>query len=65
MPWFEDDSYPSGWRYEPRPGVEDTQAVPVVEPSPPAATAGEQDHTNPWFYAGEEAEPPADTGRPA
>jgi hypothetical protein len=31
----------------------------------PAATAGEQDHTNPWEYAGELADAPADTGRSA
>lgn len=65
MPWFEDDSYPSGWRFEPTGSVEQFQAVPPVEASPPAVTAGEQDHTNPWFFAGEEADAPTDTGRPA
>lgn len=25
---------------------------------PPAATAGEQDHTDPWHFAGEPAGPP-------
>jgi hypothetical protein len=34
------------------------------EAGPPAKTAGEEDHSNPWTYAGEDADPPADTGRP-
>jgi hypothetical protein len=47
-------------------GVEDTQVLPVITPVDPAsATAGEQDHTNPWFYAGADADPPSDCGRPA
>ncbi|WP_181778936.1 hypothetical protein [Pseudonocardia pini] len=65
MPWYEDSSYPSGWRYEPRSTVEDTHVLPVIEPSPPAATAGEQDHSDPWQYAGEPAGAPLDSGRPA
>lgn len=38
----------------------------LFDPFPPptgeprAATAGEQDHTNPWFYAGAWAPPPAE-----
>lgn len=44
--------------------------VPVTHPlsdddEVPAATAGEQDHSDPWVFAGEDADPPADTGRPA
>lgn len=32
---------------------------PVLSNSnPPAETAGEQDHTNPWLYAGPDADPP-------
>lgn len=31
-------------------------AWPLAEQ--PARTAGEEDHTNPWFYAGEPADPP-------
>lgn len=31
---------------------------------PRAATAGQQDHANPWIYAGEPAPPPLDVGRP-
>jgi hypothetical protein len=30
----------------------------------PAKTAGEEDHTDPWVYAGEDADPPEDLGRP-
>lgn len=37
---------------------------PTVPPEA-ALTAGEQDHSDPWRYAGEDADPPADTGRPA
>ena len=33
--------------------------LPSPNSNPPAETAGEQDHTNPWFYAGEPADPPA------
>ena len=36
-----------------------TGPIPQVQfLEPPAATAGEQDHTNPWWYAGEDADPP-------
>jgi hypothetical protein len=35
-------------------------AGPPAEDNPPAATAGEEDHTNPWFHAGESADAPAD-----
>lgn len=27
--------------------------------NPPAKTAGEQDHTDPWQYAGDDAPPPS------
>lgn len=27
----------------------------------PARTAGEEDHSNPWFYAGDDADPPGAT----
>ncbi len=32
--------------------------------SPPSKTAGEQDHSDPWAFAGEDADAPADTGKP-
>lgn len=32
---------------------------------PPASTAGEQSHENPWALAGAESDAPEDTGRPA
>ncbi|AIJ26353.1 hypothetical protein [Amycolatopsis methanolica] len=32
---------------------------------PAAVTAGEETHEDPWAYAGEDADAPADTGRPA
>jgi hypothetical protein len=39
--------------------------VEVTEESEqPATTAGEEDHRDPNFYRGEEAEAPADTGKP-
>jgi hypothetical protein len=40
----------------------DTDLAAAV--NPPASTAGEEDHTDPWALAGEDADPPADTGRP-
>lgn len=43
--------------------ADDTATGPV--PVTPSRTAGEQDHTDPWRYAGAEADPPADCGRPA
>jgi hypothetical protein len=43
------------------PTAADPLAVPV---NPPAATAGEEDHSDPWAFAGEDADPPADTGKP-
>jgi hypothetical protein len=42
----------AGYRYYPDPGL------PSPNATPPAETAGEQDHTNPWFYAGEDADRP-------
>lgn len=72
--WTPDHREPSGWRYDkdaPSPGRNPalTQILPVVEPypdpgpglsnsNPPAETAGEQDHSDPWLYAGEDADPP-------
>ncbi|MBW0090498.1 hypothetical protein I4I73_21405 [Pseudonocardia sp. KRD-184] len=38
---------------------------PTPQPDPPSMTAGQEDHSDPWRYAGEDADPPADTGRPA
>lgn len=41
-------------------------AVDYARPVPAereAMTAGEQDHSDPWRYAGEDADPPSDTGR--
>lgn len=29
-----------------------------VRPEPTALTAGQQDHSDPWAYAGEDADPP-------
>jgi hypothetical protein len=43
------------------PTAADPLAVPV---NPPAATAGEEDHSDPWAFAGEDADPPTDTGKP-
>lgn len=43
------------------PTAPDPLAAPV---NPPAKSAGEEDHTDPWSLAGEDADPPADTGRP-
>lgn len=40
-------------------------AATAPEPDPPAMTAGQEDHSDPWRYAGEDAAPPPDTGRPA
>lgn len=48
-------------------------AVPIDQMAPadlhddvPVATsAGHQDHSDPWRFAGDDAAPPADTGRPA
>ncbi len=31
--------------------------------NPPAVTAGQEDHSDPWRYAGEDADAPTDTGR--
>lgn len=36
----------------------------AADANPPATTSGEEDHSNPWDYAGEDADPPEDTGRP-
>lgn len=46
------------WIPEPR-----TEEMPIVtEPQEPVAqTAGEQDHEDPWVYAGEEADAPQST----
>lgn len=35
------------------------------EREPQAVTAGQEDHSDPWRYAGEPADPPEDAGRPA
>lgn len=38
--------------------------VAEVDQEPAAATAGEEDHRNPDAYRGEDADAPADTGKP-
>lgn len=45
----------------------DSLPIPATAPGETglARTAGEQDHTNPWWWAGEPAEAPTDIGRPA
>jgi hypothetical protein len=30
-----------------------------------AVTAGQEDHSDPWMFAGEDADPPGDAGKPA
>lgn len=42
-----------------------TPPVEVTEvDEPPATTAGEEDHSNPQKLRGEDADAPADTGKP-
>lgn len=36
----------------------------AADANPAAATAGEEDHSDPWLFAGEDADPPDDTGKP-
>ena len=36
---------------------------PFEGEEPLATTAGEEDHSDPWAYAGEDADAPEDTGR--
>lgn len=45
---------------EPQPDP-DELAAPA---NPTAATAGEEDHSDPWALAGDVADPPGDTGKP-
>lgn len=33
--------------------------------NPPARTAGEEDHTDPWSLAGDDADPPTDPEEPS
>ncbi|MGH9288448.1 MAG: hypothetical protein ACRD0V_09210 [Acidimicrobiales bacterium] len=40
-----------------------TESTP--DPGPPAPTAAEQDHSDPWAFAGQDADPPEDCGQPA
>lgn len=68
--WIEDPREPSGWRWDsaaPNGDPTVTQMLPITYPdpgpvlsnsNPPAETAGDQDHTDPWLYAGEDADPP-------
>lgn len=53
--WFDphDDARTNPIAYLPA----DPAAEPV-EPEQTAVTAGEQDHSDPWAYAGEPADPP-------
>lgn len=46
--------------HEPTPPDDDQHAV-----EQPAASAGQEDHSDPWAFAGEDAAAPTDTGRPA
>ena len=41
-----------------------TQPPPGDASAPDELAAGQQDHSDPWVYAGDEADPPADTGKP-
>lgn len=72
--WYPDPDYPGRWLHDdaaPNPGENPavTMMLPTIQPypdpgldvansNPPAETAGEQDHSNPWFYAGADADPP-------
>lgn len=47
------------WRTEPR--TEEFPAMTDPQGEPIAATAGEQDHSDPWVYAGDTADAPAST----
>lgn len=49
---------------QPPPGDASAPDELAAGANPPAATAGQQDHSDPWVYAGDEADPPADTGKP-
>lgn len=31
--------------------------------NPPSKTSGEEDHSNPWLFAGDDADAPAESGR--
>ncbi len=38
----------------------DENADGVADQDAPALTAGEQDHSDPWIYAGQDCDPPID-----
>lgn len=65
--WRPGDPAPDVALYPPAHLAEVPMADPTdpTAPAPVAVTAGEQDHSDPWVFAGEPADPPADTGRPA
>lgn len=46
------------------PPVEVTELDPTPTNEPPAATAGEEDHSDPDTLRGDDADAPADTGTP-
>lgn len=59
--WVEDVQSPSGWRWNTgeAPVGDQYQAMATVVPADqPAVTSGEQDHSNPWIFAGDDAEAP-------
>ncbi len=43
----------------------DPQPDEPARDAQPSATAGQEDHSDPWAFAGQDADPPTDTGRPA
>lgn len=47
------------------PDVDENKTQVSVTTEQPATTAGEQDHTDPDVYRGDDADAPTDTGKPA
>lgn len=46
------------------PGAQPDREDLTAAANPPADTAGEEDHTDPTAFVGEDADPPTDTGKP-
>lgn len=46
------------------PAVEVTELDPTPTNEPPSATAGEEDHSDPGTFRGDDVDAPADTGTP-
>jgi hypothetical protein len=55
--WTDHHHIPDLPEEEPVPDPDPT-LFPVFDDGQAARTAGEQDHTDPWVYAGEDADPP-------